>query len=1066
MRSWRFLLLVAALCLAGSPGLARGEGAVRGFCRAGSVCWAVGDGGLVLCSDDAGATWRRVELSGLPGEEAATVEVTNFSAAHFSDETTGCLFGGRGIPGHPGGASVGVICSTADGGKRWKLTAPEGVAALRGGWIDGERGIVFGEPTRSRPSGTHMTVTGGKIFNPLATASPGAILGGAFAGIDEACLVGPAHRIVSIRSLGEPRDRPPAVASSAALLACCVSPGRWWAVGENGSAFVIARAEADSPGLGAPEPLSLPLPARTRRLADLEAVASAGQTVWMAGGLTGLLFRARDGARTMEALPAPGPGPVHALAALSETVLLAGGDGGRIWRSQDAGKIWTLVRGSPSVDVLFVAGPADVSLLPALVAHARAGAEVSVVFAAVPSLLAAPQRQEGGSPAKQAPRGETFLRFAAAAAGTGGTAVLSDFASVADDEAAAGLDAEGIIRRWLADLDVPAREEMLRQLAAAVRLYRPKVVALGPDGYEGKGAAAENHLVSRLAREAVKLAGQDSAASGPSGEGALPELAQAGLKPWTVARIFTGLDDNERYVPPWAPPPARAGQEVATRLLGWGYPEGSPTSLSMLAMRAAWLLPWVGPMDRPAEFTAYGCRPESPSLPLFTSRLAASDLPEAGNPPPGRLSLRTAPMGEGLASGATLRAAVLLGQKPATVAGPLLQAAKDYPRDPLPADLLGLLHARLLETARLSEAADIQQALLSLGAAHPLYARQNVAAITMAFSLEWRQQALALPAMTGGPAPARPEDVPVRVRLPDPAALKPALQRLTSWPWSAWVDDEEGLTMLARACAVLGDYEAARLAYKRLARATGDPRWARFAQVELTGLGDPAAALAQADGLILSAGATRLTVDARLEEDFWPAARRHVLAPVGRKDAAPPVSVRMAATPDELAVAVEIDRAPRRPPAAKPPPAPATRRSPPSIFQKRPDEAAAPAWKLAAAIDADHDACTQLLLECDSAAGRSLRLLTRLAPPATLGAGQMPVQARQDGQAWTIELAVPRRLIGLAADEGGVIRMQLAISAGSEGAEPAWFYLAPQADPRLLPHRYALVAVPPAAAGR
>jgi hypothetical protein len=75
------------------------------------------------------------------------------------------------------------------------------------------------------------------------------------------------------------------------------------------------------------------------------------------------------------------------------------------------------------------------------------------------------------------------------------------------------------------------------------------------------------------------------------------------------------------------------------------------------------------------------------------------------------------------------------------------------------------------------------------------------------------------------------------------------------------------------------------------------------------------------------------------------------------------------------------------------------------------------------------------------------------------------VQARRDGSSWTIELAVPRKVLGLTGPRGGVVRMQVALSVtGADGAESI-YYLAPQPDPRLLPHRYALLAVPAAGPG-
>ena len=88
-----------------------GPGAVRALSAGGKRIWAVGDGSLILRSDDGGNSWHGVKC----GVEAG------FSGACFSDERTGYVFGGRCVPGHRGGATVGVVLHTADGGETLNL---------------------------------------------------------------------------------------------------------------------------------------------------------------------------------------------------------------------------------------------------------------------------------------------------------------------------------------------------------------------------------------------------------------------------------------------------------------------------------------------------------------------------------------------------------------------------------------------------------------------------------------------------------------------------------------------------------------------------------------------------------------------------------------------------------------------------------------------------------------------------------------------------------------------------------------------------------------------------------
>jgi hypothetical protein len=118
---------------------------------------------------------------------------------------------------------------------------------------------------------------------------------------------------------------------------------------------------------------------------------------------------------------------------------------------------------------------------------------------------------------------------------------------------------------------------------------------------------------------------------------------------------------------------------------------------------------------------------------------------------------------------------------------------------------------------------------------------------------------------------------------------------------------------------------------------------------------------------------------------------------------------------------------------------------------------------LTVAIDSDRDAWTQAVLRCDSAGRRWAGLLTRLAPAATLKHSYLPVQARRDEAGWTVELGGPHLLLGASPDQVSLLRVQVVVTIQSDPGKPARLYLTPQADDRLLPHRYALLALPQAA---
>ena len=109
-------------------------------------------------------------------------------------------------------------------------------------------------------------------------------------------------------------------------------------------------------------------------------------------------------------------------------------------------------------------------------------------------------------------------------------------------------------------------------------------------------------------------------------------------------------------------------------------------------------------------------------------------------------------------------------------------------------------------------------------------------------------------------------------------------------------------------------------------------------------------------------------------------------------------------------------------------------------------------------MDADRDAWTQLVLTCDSTGAKRVALLTRLAPNATVSRKLFGLQAQPIGSGWSIEVLVPHAAMGAAGREG-LVRTQLQLRIG-EGPDASVLRLHPQADDRLLPHRYALVALP------
>ncbi|MBS3821764.1 MAG: hypothetical protein KGY81_08385, partial [Phycisphaerae bacterium] len=562
-----FLVLAAAT-------LPLSAGSVRDIRRtpAGTL-WAVGDGGLILTSDDDGRTWQSRQAD-------ASADLHQL----WIDEPRVWAIGGRATPAYPGGAGQAVILRSLDGGKTFESlpTGPAGWAC--GGAASDDSVVLGGQPTPRAPAGVHHTRSGGKRWTAVPLDGLGYLRGAAFRNFGYGYFVGQQHRIVSLRNLMQPTLHPADIDSGVALTAAAFRDAETcWAVGRRGTVV------ASRPGGQRWAQRSLPYPAGTRSLTHLEAIDfHDGHTCLIGGGLTGVLFRSGDTQR-FEALAAPGPGPVRCLRQLSTTDILVGGDGGRIWRSTDAGKTWQLSRGPQRCDVLFIAAAGETSIYPAIVLHAAAGLDVAVVYVTAPRR---PGNQAEMGHADIAPGQQ--LRLAAALAGAGGATVIEELPSLLlDPDADGDANATSILQRWSEELDAPAEPEVLRRLVAAIRLYRPRVVATGAAEPGPPGIAAENRLVARLAARAVTLA---------SDEESFPQLLGAKLPPHAADRLFIGTDDNTDWRPPWQDTihPAR---DAAVRIDATRRPDGeSDSNIELLAQRAIWAIGAASLLDRPARF--------------------------------------------------------------------------------------------------------------------------------------------------------------------------------------------------------------------------------------------------------------------------------------------------------------------------------------------------------------------------------------------------------------------------------------------------------------------------------
>ena len=968
---WRAAVVFAWLAC-GPAGVVRGgDGAVRALHADGQECWAVGDAGLILHSADQGRSWKRI-----PSFQRADFRfITRHKRRTY-------FYGGRSLVGHPESVGEGVILCAEPGQTRLRKLSAPAVGWLYGGAIAGGGGIAFGQASPACPSGIWKTLTGGRLWKPLLATSTGPLVGGAFHTPYYGYVVGLSYRILSIRNFAEPRVHPPAQAAEWTLrdAAFCTDQD-CWAVGDTGTILTTDLA-------GRPwRQLRVDLPAMARRLADFETVAAAGpKNVWIAGGLIGVALHTTNGGTTWRRVPMPDA--VHDLAALAdEKTILAAGNAGRIWRSEDAGATWRLTRGPQRTDVLFLLGATDRSLYPAIVTHALAGLNVAVVYAS-----------HAGAGGLQ-PRGHA-LRAAAVDAGAGGVTVLSDFPSAVLTHQGRQLTEDGVLAHWTRALDgTPAAPVMVQQLAAAIRLYRPTALIVASPTAGSDGARAENHLVARLARQAA-----DAAAKPDTHK----ELAQAGLKPWTTQRIFTGVDENDATALPWRPaaPPRR--RDGILLIDSAQFPAGRGTTLEQLALRAGWHLPWSGLTDRPPRQTIF--RHDGPArLRLATIGLAR-----------GRLDFDPASAAQrDLATAASIRFAAAT-QHVDNVMPKLLAAAKRATDSPptaaFIADRMLLVWTRLLERGRLFSAQQVRRQFLDIGSDHPMYARMRIIGLAETFSSEWQAQFA--------------RQTPVRPR--KSAETQLALRHLAAMP--AWRTTLAGQMLYSKALIAAGRQPAGLQTLKILAQNATDADWRQAATLEAQALAPPMPAF-RVRCLAAKYVPAKGKFDGLLDDPFWQQLDSHPLhLSSGQMPAASHLgtiqALRSRASYMVFGIAL------------------------PAATGRR--------WQVDLAIDADRDAWTQLVLRWDTHDNASAVLLTRLSPPVHLDKGTFTLRSHETPTQHSYEVGLALGHLARPAGQAALWRFQIRAVARDPGGKITTLYFHPQKDPRLLPHRYGLLQVPPA----
>ncbi len=483
---------------------------------------------------------------------------------------------------------------------------------------------------------------------------------------------------------------------------------------------------------------------------------------------------------------------------------------------------------------------------------------------------------------------------------------------------------------------------------------------------------------------------------------AFPELDLVNLPPWSVQRVFTALESNARWDSPWEKAARHDRNDTTTVIDTAGFPRDGGTNIEMLCQAAIWRLPWLTALEnRPGRFNSYKCKTAGKKLLLFTTGLADKRL---------KFTVADKDLND-LSMAATMKFTLETGNV-ATLIGRLVEISKKFPADPLGPDRLLLVRDKLLAEGRLLEADEAAMNFVSFGVRHPLWNQVCAQVLASYVSSEWKAQRLRQGLSRWNPA----------------EILDAAAKRFSAQP--AWNATPQGRLLLARTMASLDKKKNANDILVSLSGDTYPDEWKSLAERELAGnpVNKKDKTLTRMEASIELDGGK---IDGLLDEPFWKTAPTVTLKQsLGHNFETPPAGTFQAIrTKTHIVFGISL-----------------------------PSENAWN-WKLRIAVDADRDAWTQVVLTCDTYGSRSLELLTRGGPAATLDKRLMLAGGQDDKKSYTIELALP--LASFDTNTTGPATWLFQVTAeGDNFGKKATLHYQKQPDARLLPERYGLFDLP------
>lgn len=490
------------------------DATLNDVCAVGDKCWAVGERGVVVISNDAGQTWQTSIVStdcSLNSVCFLTNQIGYVAGSNFNDLDR------RRRP---------VLLMTRDGGETWQsLTHADEVSAqIEVGFLaaadlpplsyvkffDLEEAIAIGRDDAAAASAkVFRTQDGGRRWQAIESdAGRANWTSGAFLSANDGIVIGRGSALGAVVSQKLVALRRPQQSLRQIRSASLSHQGQGWLAGD--AAFLQR-----SPDGGITwQPVDTALPPQMADVIDLRAVCHRENIVCTAGSPGSLLLQSVDGGTSWAARRLPGTVPVNRLCIAGENTVIAVGSLGVIRRSADGGKQWVAVRNGDyrSSVLCLTTNPEDVSFR--MLSSISGNDGFRTVVAQPSARLARPGIDDSLAGDK----------MAAMLPQLGGNVFVQDW-MFSRTQPLQSIVAAELMKTWERQSDGRVGELLPQRLAQLIRTWRPDVVCIE--------RATETDQVAAIWMQALETA--QKIADGSDRRAQI--LDSVGLNVWTVGRV-------------------------------------------------------------------------------------------------------------------------------------------------------------------------------------------------------------------------------------------------------------------------------------------------------------------------------------------------------------------------------------------------------------------------------------------------------------------------------------------------------------------------------------------------